>query len=335
MSSSNNYQEESHNDDDGGSEMGIAYTINEEVDDSNNLTDNLSNSAANIRNFTPQSTVEYLEFLATQEPYSPENLNQSQGQFREGPTLSNIHYVISPDDPLTETNHNNDDNYNPYFPPTHQIDLYYNNNNNDNNNNDNNNNNNNNHLLTLSPLDEVVQNNLALPNDDDNCLPLFSQQVDHDNQQIHHQQFQNQFPQSQIQYDHINEVPSSPIDHSAVTPSPLALPGLLLSRNRSRISTRKVEISPTLPNAYTAQVQQSDSPLRSEFRRNDLEPPSENFNLYKIRLSEILLNNNKSSDQQMISNERTIPKNNLSQKESLRRFDFRDATGDPDDPLLN
>ncbi|CAI2175823.1 15841_t:CDS:2 [Funneliformis geosporum] len=278
---SNNQQEESRNDDDGEGEMGMAYTT-DEVDYLNHFSNNNPTINNENRNFATKNPVEYLEFLATQEPYSPKNLSLNQDSFhqplqfqqkeqiigiRGGPTLSNAHYVI---------------NYNPYFPPTHQIDKY-------------------NNPLSLSPL-------------------------------VHHSAapYPDQSESYQIEND--GET-SSPIDHSAVTPSPLALPSLLLSRNRSRISTPKVEVSLNLPSAYTAQVQQSDSPLRSEFRQSELGLYNNNINVHKIRLSEIL-NEKRLSDQKLVS----IMKNTSSQNsknESVVKFDFHNATGDPDDPLLN
>ncbi|CAG8766951.1 4714_t:CDS:2, partial [Funneliformis caledonium] len=126
-----------------------------------------------------------------------------------------------------------------------------------------------NNPLSLSPLDEVVQHNAA---------PYPDQSESY-------------------QIEKVDEA-SSPIDHSTVTPSPLSLPSLLLSRNRSRISTPKVEVSLNLPSAYTAQVQQSDSPLRSEFRKSDLNNNNHDINVHKVRLSEIL-NEKRLSDQKL------------------------------------
>ncbi|RGB32106.1 hypothetical protein C1646_707446 [Rhizophagus diaphanus] len=130
--------------------------------------------------------------------------------------------------------------------------------------------------------------------------------------------------------DNNDDVNQSSIDHSAVTPSPLSLPGLFLSRNRSRISTPKIENLPKIPSAYTAQVQQSDSPLRTEFRNSDLDgsnSDSSKQNNVKNMLGEIL-----NKDRLSNFKERTPVKNT---NESLVRFDFRNASGDPDDPLLN
>ncbi|CAG8663241.1 5161_t:CDS:2 [Rhizophagus irregularis] len=140
------------------------------------------------------------------------------------------------------------------------------------------------------------------------------------------QQLQQFYDNKHVTY---NPLPLSPLDevahnHSAVTPSPLSLPGLFLSRNRSRISTPKIENLPKIPSAYTAQVQQSDSPLRTEFRNSDLDgsdSDSSKQNNVKNMLGEIL-----NKDRLSNFKERTPVKNT---NESLVRFDFRNASVSP------
>lgn len=362
MSFSNN------NDDDNGesdNEMGRAYSTSEEF--SKHLSRN------NMRSTT--NPVEYLEFVATQEQYAPKNLSLHQDSLPSSSQLqptneqfihikqapsANVHYVISPDDipqqNLTNTllsnnkiSNNNINNYNPYFPPTEQqLQQFYDNK----------------HVtynpLPLSPLDGVAYSPNQYQVDDINRqiyqqssqYPQYPQYQQSQQQSQQHSQQQpqrqsQQQPQQQSQqsqqsqqaqqfqrHDNINDndddVNQSSIDHSAVTPSPLSLPGLFLSRNRSRISTPKIENLPKIPNAYTAQVQQSDSPLRTEFRNSDLygsNSDSSKKNNVKNILGEIL-----NKDRLSNFKERTAVKNS---NESLVRFDFRNASGDPDDPLLN
>ncbi|RIA90513.1 hypothetical protein C1645_769727 [Glomus cerebriforme] len=323
MSSNNN------NDDNDG--MGRAYSTNEEF--SKHLSKNSVRSTTN--------PVEYLEFLATQEQYAPKNLSfhqdslplPSQSQQQQLPTKEQFiqikqvpsHYItFSNDNPqqnLTNTLNNNyntinNNNYNPYFPPTEQqLQQIYQNKPTTSN------------QVPLSPLDEVVHNNPQYQIDDTN------QQKSLQNQQP------QQFQRHSIKYNNNNnsndsdsddDDDDSQIDHSAATPSPLSLSSLYLTRNRSRVSTPKIENLPTIPNAYTAQVQQSDSPLRTEFRNSDLNGSnSDSMRKHNIKniLGDIL-----NKDRLTNFKERVVVKN---PNESLVKFDFRNANGDPDDPLLN
>ncbi|GES91244.1 hypothetical protein GLOIN_2v1719676 [Rhizophagus clarus] len=329
--------------------MGRAYSTHEEF--SKHLSRN------NVRSTT--NPVEYLEYVAAQEQYAPKNLSLHQDSLILQPTneqfihvkqapSANVHYVISPDDNSHQNlllsnnkiSNNNINNYNPYFPPTEQqLQQFYNNK----------------HIssnpLPLSPLDEVVHSPNQYQFDDNNRqiyqqssqyqYPQYQQSQQQQSQQQQSQrQSQQQFQQSQQAQQfqrHINvnnndddDDGQSAIDNSVVTPSPLSLPGLFLSRNRSRVSTPRIENLPKIPSAYTAQVQQSDSPLRTEFRNSDLDgsssDSSKNDNIKNI-LGEIL-----NKDRLSNFKERTVINN---PDESLVRFDFRNASGDPDDPLLN
>ncbi|CAG8541855.1 17228_t:CDS:2 [Acaulospora morrowiae] len=100
-------------------------------------------------------------------------------------------------------------------------------------------------------------------------------------------------------------------DISISTSSPIIPPGLLLNKNRSRHSTPKLESVPSIQVGYTAQIQRSDSPLRQEFIGSEVGSQSNSSN-YEFRLDYDIIpgtgeSNENSSSQYYTSNSSIKP----------------------------
>ncbi|KAF0501242.1 hypothetical protein F8M41_020099 [Gigaspora margarita] len=160
--------------------------------------------------------------------------------------------------------------------------------------------------LPLSPLDEVQNKMADLQTVPSNQITTYS----------HNPQFQNAIiGMSEVTAHSLSQQEN--IDH----PSILTLPGVTMTRNRSRIDTPTIEKIPRIRSGYTAQIQTSNTPLRQEFRKSDIVSPT---HFQQLQLQ------NKHSDIPISSSENSNSSNN-----SILQTDTRADHGDPDDPLSN
>ncbi|CAG8542250.1 hypothetical protein C2G38_2254233 [Gigaspora rosea] len=159
--------------------------------------------------------------------------------------------------------------------------------------------------LPLSPLDEV-QNKMA----DLQTVPSHQITISSNNLQ-----FQNaSIGMTEVTAHLLSEQEN--IDHSSI----LTLPGVTMTKNRSRINTPTIENIPRIKSGYTAQIQTSNTPLRQEFRKSDIVSPT---HFQQLQLQ------NRHSDIPTSSLGNTSSINSILQTETSA------ALGDPDDPLLN
>ncbi|CAG8597363.1 1092_t:CDS:1, partial [Racocetra fulgida] len=233
-----------------------------------------------------QNTVDYLEYLAEQEEYAPPRAP------KHDPGPSDHSYqpieISSPfgQYPTYPSNPEMNEQYlsQSYIPQAAEISL------------------------PLSPLDEVRSKMVDIQTVPSHQLMIYS----------HRPQFQNISIEMTEGTIHSS---ASSSQQENIAPSSLTLPGVTMTRNRSRIKNPKIENMPQIRSGFTAQIQTSNTPLRQEFRESDIMSPTHFKQL---------------SSQHRNSNISTLFfGSSVSSNDSILQTEVRVAHGDPDDPLLN